>query len=516
MTLHQVLVLAAGHPWLAAGLTAALLVVAVGTVWALVSAARHLDLPPGSVVAAGLGAAVCTAYSGDTSWRFAEHHLGMTDSTERAVMFAAGELALFACAVMARANKAATTTEETAGTAGVPGALVWCITGIQIVPAFSESGVWGGLVRAAFGPVGAGLLWHLAMGLEVRVGRPGALSTGLPALIGRELRERLLSRLGLAVRDRTAEQISRDRATARAVRLAALLELRPTGWRASSRRRRLAAAVADSGAATNGEQRHRLLQQLAARRTSGQLATVPLHSPWAGTPVPEDPYPSTPLGVTGAQLRRMDPLAAVHQVRSAHPDATPAELAALLVEYGVPVSETQVRIAVGAGNPPPAVAADVLPLVLTAPPAAARLLPVICRPQPTAPAAPAQPTAPALPPNVVPVGTRLLPVVCRPPALGSTGLHLDLAPMLPALHAVTADAHETPQLQPHATPPAALRPGDEELITRALALAATGPLSGRRLERELHIGQRRSQRILAAAVGRLRAAEDIPLDKIQS
>lgn len=349
---------AADHPWLVAGLAVAATAVTVGTLWLLVHAARRLDLPPSSVVVAGLGAAVCTAYSGDTSWRFAQHHLGMSDTRERIVMFAAGELALFACAVMARANKAATTNEETAGTAGVPGVLVWCITGIQIVPAFSESGVWGGIVRAAFGPVAAGLLWHLAMGLEIRVGRPGAMSTGLPALIGRELRERLLSRLGLAVRDRTAEQISRDRATVRAVRLAALLELRPTGWRAASRRRRLAAAVALSGAATNGEQRHRLLQQLAARRTSGQLATVPLHSPWAGTPVPEDSYPSTLLGVTGAQLRRMDPLAAVHQVRSAHPDATPAELAALLVEYGVPVSETQVRIAVGAGNPPRSVATE--------------------------------------------------------------------------------------------------------------------------------------------------------------
>ncbi|MFD6421570.1 hypothetical protein [Streptomyces sp. NPDC060198] len=296
MTLHQVLVLAAGHPWLAAGLAFTVLVVAVGTLWLLVRAVRRLDLPPAPVVVAGLGAAVCTAYSADTSWRFAEDHLGMSNPRERAVMFAAGELALFACAFMARANKGATTTEETAGTAGVPGVLVWCITGIQIVPAFSESGVWGGIVRAAFGPIAAGLLWHLAMGLEIQVVRPGALSTGLPALVGRELRERLLSRLGLAVRDRTAEQITRDRATVRAVRLAALLELRPTGWRAAGRRRRLAAAVARSGAGTDEEQRHRLLQQLTARRTSGQLATVPVASPWTGTPVPGPPSP-TPLAV---------------------------------------------------------------------------------------------------------------------------------------------------------------------------------------------------------------------------
>jgi hypothetical protein len=350
---------AVANPWPTASITAGAIALAAALAWLLTRAARRLTLPPGPILIAGLGAMVCTAYSGDTSWRFAEHRLGMVDPDERAVMFAAGELALLACAIMARANKAATATDTAAGSAGIPGALVWAITGVQIIPAFTESGAVGGTVRAFFGPIMAGLLWHLAMGLEIRVVRPGTLSTGMVAVIGRELRERLLSRLGLVTRDRTAEQITRDRATTRAVHLAALLEFRPGGPLGSLRRRRLAAAVARSGAATNGEQRHRLLQQLAARRTSGQLATVPLASPWAGTPVPEDPYPVTPLGVAGAHLRRMDPLAAVHQVRSAHPDATPAELAALLVEYGVPVTETQVRIAVGAGNRPTPAAPEV-------------------------------------------------------------------------------------------------------------------------------------------------------------
>lgn len=354
MSTDQLITWAVTHPWPTAAATAAAVALTVALAWLLARTLRRLPFPPGSIVVAGLGAMVCTAYSADTSWRFAEHRLGMADSTERAVMFAAGELALLACAVMARANKAATATSTAAGTAGVPGVLVWLITGVQIIPAYTESGPLGGTVRAFFGPVMAGLLWHLAMGLEIRVVRPDALSTGLPAVIGRELRERLLSRLGLATRDRTAEQITRDRATARAVRLAALLELRSGGPLGTSRRRRLAAAVARSGAGTNGEQRHRLLQQLAARRTSGQLATLALASPW-GTPAPEPGYPDTPLGVTGAQLRRMDPLAAIHQVRSAHPEATPAELAALCTEYGVPVSETQVRVATRAGNPTPEV-----------------------------------------------------------------------------------------------------------------------------------------------------------------
>ncbi|MFJ3705050.1 MULTISPECIES: hypothetical protein [unclassified Streptomyces] len=344
MTTDQLTAWAVQHPWPTAGITAAVLVVVTGAVWVAVRTARRADLPPAAVLAAALAAAGCTAYSADTSWAFAADHLKMTDTTERAWLFAAGEMALLGTALMARQNL------RTLGAPGVPGVLVWVITGVQIIPAYAESGMVGGTVRAFFGPICAALLWHLAMGLEVRVGKPDALSSGLAAMIGRELRERLLSRLGLATRDRTAEQITRDRATARAVRLAALLELRPTGWRSGSRRRRLAAAVHRSGAGTNGQQRHQLLQQLAARRTSGQLATVPLASPWTGTGVPEDPYPRTPLGVAGAELRRMDPIAAVHQLRSSHPDSTPAELAALCTGYGVPVSETQVRVALRAGN----------------------------------------------------------------------------------------------------------------------------------------------------------------------
>ncbi|MFD7861843.1 hypothetical protein [Streptomyces sp. NPDC059783] len=364
MTTDQLTKWAVANPWPTAAIAAAALAITALAAWAAV---RRLTLPPASILTAGLGAAVCTAYSADTSWRFAEHRLGMASVDERAVMFAAGEIALLACAVMARATKAATATNGSAGTAGVPGILVWLVTGVQVIPAFTESGLLGGLVRAFFGPVMAGLLWHLAMGLEIRVARPDALSTGLPAVIGRELRERLLSRLGLATRDRTAEQITRDRATTRAVRLAATLEHRPTGMLATGRRRRLAAAVARSGAGTNGQQRHQLLQQLAARRTSGQLATVPVASPWASTPAPGPGYPGTPLGVTGEYLRRMDPLAAVHQVRSAHPDATPAELAALLTEYGVPVTETQVRVAIRAGNPAPEVPVPGAPVLAPVP-----------------------------------------------------------------------------------------------------------------------------------------------------
>ena len=349
------------HPWPAALVAVAALAVVVGLLWSATRALRRIDFPPTAVIVAAVAAAVCTSYSADTSWGFARDWLGMSSARERIVMFAAAEVALFSCAIMARANKQATASGDSAGTPGVPGVLVWVITGVQIIPAYAESGPVGGTVRAVIGPVMAGLLWHLAMGLEIRVARPAALSTGLPALIGRELRERLLSYLGLATRDRTAEQITRDRAMARAVRLASRPKLRSWG------RRRLAAAVARARVGTDGAQRHRLLQELAARRTSGELATVPLASPWADTGALAEPYPRTPLGVTGAQLRSMDPIDAVLQVHAARPELTPAELAATCTEYGVPVTETLVGIALRARTPKPVPAVPERPQLTTAP-----------------------------------------------------------------------------------------------------------------------------------------------------
>lgn len=115
----------------------------------------------------------------------------------------------------------------------------------------------------------------------------------------------------------------------------------------------------------------------------------------------------------------------------------------------------------------------------------------------------AQPAAPA-PTNAVPAGVQLLPVVCRPqPALGSTGLYLDLVPM-PRLHPeVTANAQPQP---PRLRTQSAARPDDQAVIEAAAKLARTGPLTLRRLQAELGIGQRRAQRILPAAEERSRAA----------
>ncbi|MFF3979790.1 hypothetical protein [Streptomyces sp. NPDC001828] len=280
----------------------ALMVTAWAVRWRGTRSRKRLGGP--AVKVAAIAALGCTAYSADTSWRFAADYLNMAGAAERAGMFAAAELALFATALMARQNLAVQ------GAPGLPGTLVWVITTVQVIPAYAESGPIGGTVRAFVGPVMAAMLWHLAMGIELRLRTPGAASNGLIAVLGREARERLLSRLGIAARDRDAAQITQDRATVRAVTLAARLAER-TPEQQESRRgrrltRRLSKAVGKASVGTNPLQRAQLLDQLAARRHALALATISLPSPWSpahgstsAVTVPAQPASSTSAPVPG-------------------------------------------------------------------------------------------------------------------------------------------------------------------------------------------------------------------------
>ncbi|WP_405814273.1 hypothetical protein OG241_06755 [Streptomyces sp. NBC_01390] len=305
--IHPVLALSAAPDLpllLAAGVPAALVLVLAA--WTIrrrgTRPQKRLGTP--AVKVAAVAALGCTAYSADTSWRFAADFLDMAGTAERAGMFAAAELALFATALMARQNLA------TQGAPGMPGTLVWVITGVQVIPAYAESGPVGGTVRAFVGPVMAAMLWHLAMGIELRLRTPGAASHGLIAILGREARERLLSRLGIAARDRDAAQITRDRATTRAVALAARLAERTPEQQRSRRgrrlTRRLSKAVGRASVGTDPLQRAQLLDQLAARRHALALATVPLPSPWSpvqstatAATVPSQSASKAPVPVAG-------------------------------------------------------------------------------------------------------------------------------------------------------------------------------------------------------------------------
>ncbi|WP_030209556.1 hypothetical protein [Streptomyces bikiniensis] len=242
--------------------------------------------PSAAVVTATVAALVCTAYSADTSWRFAAHYLDMRNTAERTAMFAAAELALFSMALMARQNL-----HGPKQAAGLPGVLVWVITAMQTIPAFAEAGPVGGTVRAFTGPVMAAVLWHLAMGIELRQRTPDAASRGLAAVLTRQARERLLARLGIVEQDQGAAQIVRDRATHRAVALAArLAEMTPeqrAGWAGRRTVRRLSKALARSGIDADPRRNEQLLRQLATRRQAAALATIDLPGRWdppAGQP----------------------------------------------------------------------------------------------------------------------------------------------------------------------------------------------------------------------------------------
>ncbi|MFH8253380.1 hypothetical protein [Streptomyces roseolus] len=235
--------------------------------------------PSAAVVTATVAALVCTAYSADTSWRFAAHYLDMRNTAERTAMFAAAELALFSMALMARQNL-----HGPRQAAGLPGVLVWVITAMQTIPAYAEAGLVGGTVRAFTGPVMAAVLWHLAMGIELRQRTPDATSHGLAAILTRQARERLLARLGIVQQDQGAAEIIRDRATQRAVALAArLAEMTPgqrTGRVGRRTVRRLSKALARSGIDADPLRNEQLLRQLATRRQAAVLATIDLPGRW--------------------------------------------------------------------------------------------------------------------------------------------------------------------------------------------------------------------------------------------
>ncbi|MFJ2496543.1 hypothetical protein [Streptomyces sp. NPDC087539] len=281
-------------------LPAAVLAVAAGALLAGLRARHSRRLPRDrqrrlsvAVVTATVAALVCTAYSADTSWRFAAHYLDMRNTAERAAMFAAAELALFSMALMARQNL-----HGPRQAAGLPGALVWVITAMQTIPAYAESGLVGGTVRAFTGPVMAAVLWHLAMGIELRQRTPDAASRGLAAVLTRQARERLLARLGIVEQDQGAAEIIRDRATQRAVALAArLAEMTPgqrTGRAGRRTARRLSKALARSGIDADPLRNEQLLLQLATRRQATALATIGLPERWA-------PPVGQPLDLPAAQ-----------------------------------------------------------------------------------------------------------------------------------------------------------------------------------------------------------------------
>jgi hypothetical protein len=201
----------------------------------------------------------------DTSWRFFALRLGITDAVERVVLFSVMESALVACGWAMRAGV------RRDGRPGPARLVAWALTAFAAFAAISLSGPVAGAARVLLGPVLGLVMLHLALGIEIRAARR---RTTTWARVGRELRERLLSLLGLGDDHRDALARTRDRAALRAAKLA--LASRWTPFRTS----RLRKALHASHVAHDPAQRDRMLRELGVLQHARKLAETTQPSPW--------------------------------------------------------------------------------------------------------------------------------------------------------------------------------------------------------------------------------------------
>jgi hypothetical protein len=202
----------------------------------------------------------------NTSWRFFGDVLHIsTANGERYVMFAVAEMALIVSGAGMAANVRRT---------GQPGSfrmVVWGMCAVSAYMAWKMSNFEEGLGRVILGPVLGTIMLHLALGLELRIRHH---RTGTLARVSSELRERLLSRLGLADDDRDALQRTRDRAAFRAAQLSL-----PPRWR-WSREARLQRALLAANVADDPQMRDKMLARLSVLRHAHALSTHDQSSPW--------------------------------------------------------------------------------------------------------------------------------------------------------------------------------------------------------------------------------------------
>jgi hypothetical protein len=206
------------------------------------------------------------AVSLNTSWRFFDQVLRIPAAYgERFLMFAVAELALVVCGAGMAVNV------HRHGRPGSFRMIVWAMCAAMAYMAWAESTPAEALGRILLGPALGTIMLHLGLGLELRARHQ---HTGALARIGRELRERCLSRLGLADDERDAAQRTRDRA---AYKAAALSQPRRALW---SRQARLEGALLAAGVADDPVMRERMLARLAVIRHARHLATLSQPSPW--------------------------------------------------------------------------------------------------------------------------------------------------------------------------------------------------------------------------------------------
>src|SRR5690606_36624117 len=151
-------------------------------------------------------------------------------------------------------------------------------------PAYAEFGPVGGTVRALIGQVMAAMLWHLAMGIELRHLTPEAAPRSVAAVLVTQARERLLARLGIADQDADAARLIRERALSASVALllrAAAMTDRQRGRRRGRRlAERLHQALEQADVDGDPLQDELLLRKLATLKQALDLASITLPPRW--------------------------------------------------------------------------------------------------------------------------------------------------------------------------------------------------------------------------------------------
>ncbi|MEU2834571.1 hypothetical protein ABZ667_39020 [Streptomyces lavendulae] len=259
-------------------------------------------------IVATIGALGATGVGANTAWRFAQEHLHITDTWERAGLFLVGEVMLFGLALMARQNLHNAEMRRT----GLPGTLVWVLSAFLAVPAISESDSAAGAAwRIVLGPMGAALLWHLAMGIELRhSGEENAENNGVAARILRRFQQQLLARLGIAEHDKDAEELIQERARSRAAELAdkyrSLSDKQLKGWRGRRLRSKLRATLRRADVAGNPERKRLLLADLAVSSHAPALVELVHPSPWVEVPEVTTASAAPALELTSSEERMFE------------------------------------------------------------------------------------------------------------------------------------------------------------------------------------------------------------------
>jgi hypothetical protein len=236
-----------------------------------------------------VAAAACMAVSLNTSYRVFGEILDIK-GLERVSMFAAAEIFLLAAALGMRASVLKD------GTPGIHRPTAWALVGLTTWGAFLVGGPLGGSIRSGLMIFGL-IAFHNALGIEIRSRREQR--TDLWARVARELRERVLSRLGLADDQRDALARTRDRNA----RKAAYLSL-PKDQRGP---RRLTKALQRSNVAHDPTVMRQMLAELAMLNHANKLRSIQQPPPWSAVLTASRPvstagqHDSTPVGVLTGQ-----------------------------------------------------------------------------------------------------------------------------------------------------------------------------------------------------------------------